>query len=331
MLHPRLHMRYTSIMPSRCNVLSRALIALALILIPVGHAFPNRYHDNPAIAIADRSNFPVFYPINEVGKIDGVSDESIIKTIANSGEFIRGTAFNISPCLMAMNHHGAYGDSVDPSYAKESKLIISAGVSSTKPFQGRTLISHVEVAGVRTEQGSGDWAVVKSPACLGKAFGWYTFTNRSTRELLDARAEVFVVSYPGDRPRGTLEIAFGNITGIHNESGMLKYNASVAPGSSGGPVFTIEDGQIKVVGLHKGGSKINGTYIYESASLRNINTFVPSEYFMAREDIKAIVALDQHYNGSNNKALPFTTTQVPDRYTSVASGRVVLRPPALMK
>ena len=315
----------------RFGVLTQACIALVLALGPSGHAFANRFDDNLAIAIADRSVFPVFYPINEVGKVDDVIDEAGIKNIADKGDFVRGTAFNISPCLMVMNQHGAYEASADPSKAKESKLIISAGVSPTKPFQGRTTISHVEVAGVRTEQGSGDWAVVKSPACLGKTFGWYTFTDRSARELLEARAAVFVVSYPGDRPRGTLEVAFGNITGMDNESGMLQYNASVAPGSSGGPVFTIEDGRLKVVGLHKGGAKIKGAYIYQSASLENTNTFVPSDHFIVREDIKAMIELDQYYNGSDNKALPFTSMQIPDREKSVSSGILTLRPSGMSK
>ncbi|RYZ91653.1 MAG: serine protease, partial [Proteobacteria bacterium] len=276
----------------------------------------NRYEDNAAVPVIDRAQFPQFLPMNQLTasvKLNSDSNESSLHS----------TGFNISPCLMVTNHHAVFSQTLDSTQSTELKVSISAGIKADGKFAGQTKSSHVELKGARTEQGMGDWAVVKSPACLGKAFGWYNPSKKSARELFESKAEVFVVSFPGDREQGALEVGFGNVTGFNNKSGTLEYNASTAPGSSGGAVFVMEDGEMRFVGIHKGGQHADKAYTFKTHSKQYSNTFVPAEQFMDLKEVQQIIALDKQYNGSVNKAEQYLKA-APQKTASKSSGRLTI-------
>jgi V8-like Glu-specific endopeptidase len=276
----------------------------------------NRYADNPAVTV-DRAAFPQFLPMNQIKNLVEVQS---LKPGESAG---RASGFNISPCLMVTNHHVVYGDDLQPVAGRDYTMLISAGIKAGAQFMGSTKQNHVEIAGARSEDGGNDYAVVKSPACLGKNFGWYEPSKKTPGQLVSEQAQVFVVSFPADRNEGQMEVSFGQVTGTEKETGNLQYNASTAPGSSGGAVFIMENGEMRLVGLHVGGKRDGKRYEFDTHTQKYTNTFIPVRDILGRDDVQKMVELDKQFNGSTNKAAAFFKSS-PDVKASKSTGRLTI-------
>ena len=281
-------------------------------------ASANRYADNPAVLATDRRLLPQFLPLVQIERL---ADAMARKPGTESDK--RATGFNISPCMVVTNHHVVYGDDMSPVRGLDYKMVIFAGVKvESQKFLGITRNTADVIQHERSLSGRGDWTVLRSPACLGRIFGWFVRSNKSSRELIARREEVFVVSYPGDREVGQLEVGFGNVTGAAETGGLVEYDASTAPGSSGGAVFDIEDGEMRLVGLHVGGRREGDNYNSGSYAKKRANYFIPvAEFF---ESVGMADAIEEGIikNGASNVASRYAG-MVPNRDASVKHKQLI--------
>ncbi|RYZ88088.1 MAG: serine protease [Proteobacteria bacterium] len=279
----------------------------------------NRYEDNAATPAGDRRSLPQFLPMVQLERL-----ADAMKRQPGTEADVRATGFNISPCMVVTNHHVVYGDDMSPVRNQDYGMVISAGVKQeSQKFLGITKNTKDVVQHERSESGRGDWTVLKSPACLGKTFGWFKPSKKTSRELIAEKAQVFVVSFPGDRAVGELEVGFGNVTASADKGGLVEYNSSTAPGSSGGAVFVMEDGEMRLVGLHVGGKRDGDKYTFKSHTKENTNYFIPAAEFLESAGMADAIEQDKASNGSENKAEKFFKS-VPNRTQSKASGRLTV-------
>ncbi|RYZ76157.1 MAG: serine protease, partial [Proteobacteria bacterium] len=264
----------------------------------------NRYEDNAATPAGDRRSLPQFLPMVQMERLADAQ-----KRAPGTEAAKRATGFNIGPCLVATPHHVVYGTDTAPESNVDYGMIVSVGVKAdSQKFLGYTKDTQDVAKHERNAEGSGDgdWTVVKTKLCPGKAFGWYKPSTQSVEQLIKAKAQVFVVSFPGDRAVGELEVGHGNITGSSSDTRVVEYNSSTAPGSSGGAVFVMENGEMRLVGMHIGGQhEANGNYTYKTHTKSLTNRFVPVAEFMNAPRVKAALSQDEQENGSLNKAAPF--------------------------
>jgi V8-like Glu-specific endopeptidase len=226
--------------------------------------------------------------------------------------------------MLVTNHHVVYGDDMSPLRGTEYKMVVFAGVKpDSQKFLGITRNTADVLQRERSESGRGDWTVLKSPACLGKVFGWLTRSNKTSRELIAKHEQVFVVSFPGDREVGELEIGFGNVTEAAESGGLVEYNASTAPGSSGGAVFDIEDGQMRLVGLHVGGRREGDDYTFSRYAKKRANYFIPAAEFLETAGMADAIEEDIAINGASNVASRYIG-MVPNRTASLREGRLIV-------
>lgn len=158
---------------------------------------------------------------------------------------------------------------------------------------------------------------------FGKLFGWYLLSDKSSAELIAEKRRVFVVSFPGDRDVGELEVGIGNIVGSDGKSGLVKYDASTAPGSSGGAVFIIENGSMRLVGLHVGGKRDGDRYSFKTYSNNVANYYIPAGEFIRSPGIEPAIEHDKALNGDANIAEGLARI-APDLNASMKARRLVM-------
>ena len=233
----------------------------------------NRFATNEDKVI-DRKLNPQFAPLGMVQRMRELKAdvEARMSNRAADSKAGRATAFNMGPCTVVTNFHVVYGNDPYANMNADNRLNFSVGAADGKAFAESSIVQPAD-KGALTEDGQNDWAVTKDPKCLGKKYGWFNYTQKTNAELVNANAQVFLVSFPGDRNVGELSISVGRVTGVNARSGNLRYDVSEAPGSSGGAVFIFENGEMKLVGLNVGGMKDGDNYHFEQYSNERANEF----------------------------------------------------------
>lgn len=299
----------------------RCLLWLFMVAFAGSSVSAIRYADNPAIAAGDRHQLPQFLPIGQIERL-----EDAMKREPGTQADVRASAFNISPCLFVTNSHVVYGSFMGPFPGRNFDIVYSAGIKpDSQLFAGFTKDTVDIAPHERDENGRGDFAVLKSSACVGKITGWFEPADISFRDMVDNKLEVFTVSFPGDRLNGQLEIAFGNIRGYDQASGLIEYSSSTAPGSSGGPVFAILDKEVRLVGIHVGGHRTEGDgYQFLTYSKERTNRFLSTQEIFKDPRVELAIKRDLEINSTDNKAKPLLR-KIPDRERSQNAGMIVFK------
>lgn len=274
------------------------------------YAGANRYENNPTILV-DRAAHPEFLPIS---------------TLVGNKEAGRATGFNISPCLILTNSHVAFSD--EGTYRD---LAIYAGVKSGNLFLGKTTKSRVEyvlnksasIIAISTD----DYAIINSPACLGKTFGWLEPAKIGFSDIMSGNFEILVIGYPSDRQFGVVEASFGKIVDYevlgNIATGLLFHDASTAPGMSGSPIFTIKDGAIRLLAIHAGGiGATTGKHTFTHPRKDNLNAAIPAEMIFGNPRVRALIEADMQFNGALNPAKNLMN-QIPSLELSKRTGALV--------
>ena len=289
---------------SRTRLL-RCLLTLSAAISPVSVS-ANRYLDNPD-RVVDRLTDRRFAPIGEIESEDdekGANGEVTGKRV--------GTAFLVSPCYVITNAHVAFGADIVPKYGKPYRLIFRAGTSPSASFAGRTPATPV-LWGAPDSLRKNDWALLKLNACIGKRpeFGWLELAALADEQLISRK--VAVVGFAADRDRGALSIGLGVVTGRDLQMRMLKFSASMASGQSGGPVFSVVDGFVRVVGMNTLDRDDETTFA--SYSDENANEFINIKTVLDNKRVAETLAQDvADWGMTNPAALPrLTSLSVKDR------------------
>ena len=261
----------------------------------------NVFEDNPDIVL-DRSLETQFSPIGELEGLQTSSDTSGNVYVS------RGTAVLISPSYILTNYHVAFDGNKPPAPGTDYSMRFRAGVGKAAPFEGNTIATVVPgligIMGIGDR--SGDWAVMKLKTPVGgrPEFGWFDAASFNAHDLFGKK--VAAVGYAGQNARGGLSYCEGMVTGYEKFLGLLKLSASSSPGESGGGVFIIEAGQIKLCGIIQGEFGLaegnNTSNRVKSYSDSRYNCFISTFEILNRSDIKALLDADKDTVGANSRA-----------------------------
>lgn len=245
-------------------------------------------------------------PFNAIGVVD--TDEAVpieVETNHWIHQRMEATAFLVSPCYVVTNFHAVFGDEPD-SVSAHKHYGVTFRVGAGRNGRGFTIEQHgrpVYWGDMAGEHESADWAVVKLDRCLGadSRLSWLNLGGASqiaTGQITNGKALVSVAGFPEGKDEDDLWRADGcHLTVRPRESGLWSSDCAASPGSSGSPVFVMENGAPKVVGLMEGAEEdrpdIQRRYVPELANLVvDINAVVSVPKVM-----QAIEA-DRRANGS---------------------------------
>jgi V8-like Glu-specific endopeptidase len=109
-----------------------------------------------------------------------------------------------------------------------------------------------------------DYGAITLDSPIGDEVGWFGYVNMSDQELRNAR--VNVVGYPFDKPNQSMWGHPDVMKDVRPQ--VLEYLVDTVQGQSGSPVYLLENGKFKVVGIHNNG-----------AGDRNLGTRINSDVF----------------------------------------------------
>ena len=212
------------------------VLSLALFSVP---GFANEFRDNPS-RVVSLADYPQFSVVGHLQRDVQLPDGRIAQHM--------GSAVIVSPCYALTNFHVAFDGDFQPIPGKDYTHIFRAGVGSDgSGFEGHTSAFPV----LWGDAAQNDWAILRLKHCVGTLanFGWIEVSRRSQIELSADHARVAVVGYSYRQNRAKLSMGIGQVLGINPESQMLSLDASGAKGQSGGAIFVLEDGRLKLGGV----------------------------------------------------------------------------------
>lgn len=268
--------------------------------------FVNEYLDNPRFKI-DLSVSPQF---NIVGKL--VRDEPL-----PNGQIKRtsGSAVIVSPCYILTNHHVVFGEDLNPIAGKSYRMIFRAGIGGdVGGFAG-----HTEADPVLWGQYDGhnqDWAVLHLKNCVGTLpqFGWAEFSHLNIYQVIKSHSIIAIVGYSYQDASNQSSISIGHALGGSNRHrDLVRVDASMTEGQSGGGVFVVENGMIKLVGINvasewSASAGKQDKFAHWDADSSNL---VMDVYHVLQSDVAALIWRDQANWKAGNPALMFQSRPMP--------------------
>lgn len=280
-----------------------ALVGIAFCQFNAGILIARGYLSNPDRPV-DARLMPFFSPVVVLRR------EREVRQFAQQPLKIgRGTGFYISPCYLITNWHVVFGDRMDREKNFNESMRIYR--SPLDDIQGAPTTT-AQVANFpewpRTQ--GNDWVILRDDTCKGNQLGWFTVRKTYERaELIDKKVPVYVASFPGNF--GELRLSRGITRQFINtpdrNDPVLGYDASTHPGSSGGVVFTIEDGYLNLIGLHSG-AKNETTKLVDNYSTEQSNYYVGLDMVLPRPSIQTLIRQDIVGASPRNPAAKFLTS-----------------------
>ena len=275
----------TGLTGSRIARLRRHVCVLSIALALITPATANEFADNPYKVLSDRSRISVFSPIG------------MAKRARREGDG-HGTAVIVGPCTVLTAYHVPFGQNQMVVHPEQYTLKLSFGIGAKEggfasvsvgvPFSYGNLVTK-------------DFALIHDKSCPGLKYGWYETSNVSSDGLAARSATVLAVSFPEDLPQGTVALSRGIARGVDEDTGYVMYDASTAPGSSGAPVFVVdENGILRLQGIHIGGAKDNSNYKYPNYSSKRANEFLNLADIFDQHDVALPLARDRAEHPSPN-------------------------------
>ena len=210
----------------------------------------NEFQDNPSQPVNDTVR-PQFAPVGIVERETNIGNNQIRRD--------SGSAVIVSPCFVLTNHHVAFGEDLTPVAGKDYSMTFRGGMGDdTRGFAGNTKATPV-VWGAMDRRGRNDWALMKLDNCVGQLdqFGWVEATRYSQQNLVNKHAPMAAIGYTSSNAAGA-KFSNGTVRGIDAITGMMQFDGSLDHGQSGGALFTMEDGVMKLAGIGTSGRHDEG-------------------------------------------------------------------------
>ena len=202
------------------------------------------------------------------------------------------TAFLVSPCYAVTNYHAVFGEGSGPRDAQtDHSVTLSLGDrSSGHGFRERVRAAPAFWGDFSEDRGGEDWAVLRLDRCVGAQIGWLDLTPRSPEAI--GAGGLSIAGYPGDKDQAVLWRADGcGVTARPQDVGLWSSDCAASPGSSGSPVFLIEDGGLKVVGIMEGADE-DRTDVQRRYSGGVANLVVDVSSILRRSEVRAAIKAD---------------------------------------
>lgn len=264
---------------------------VSLVVILSASASANDYKNTPRVAV-DLNKAPQFSVVGQL---------TWQKILAN-GDTVeyQGSGTIISPCYVLTNYHvidGAVGE-----------IRFRAGQRGDPGmFAGDTTAAPAMVSDYHNDH-TDDWAIMRLHQCAGrvKGYGWAEITTRTTRQLIAAHTKVGLAGYSyKTRTNARMSYSTGTITGLwpYDHRSMM-FSASMTPKQSGSPLFAMEDGIMKLVGLNTAqvrGYDASGKEIdiFPTYSIESANLAQGVFEILNRPEVKALLDADKATVGAN--------------------------------
>ena len=204
-----------------------------------------------------------------------------------------GTGFPVSPCLVLTNYHGVFG-------RLEGIPFPAPGVAvSMWSRDGEAVRSEgFPVAwGDLSGAGENDWALVRLEQCVGARadIGWFGLAKDDANSLPDRILST--AGFAGDI-KGRFAQQGCHVHAINADHKALNDCANRG-GTSGSPLFYVEDGVPTAVALQRG--QLNQSDpVLTAYSPDHANTAVLIARILEREDVSRAIAEDLDANGLDN-------------------------------
>lgn len=282
------------------RTIARRLLVFSAVSFVAGLIPPslvaNRFRNNPE-RVVNRQLEKWSSPLGELEAKTAGRKDGVLK----AQEFVRvGTGVLVSPCYIMTAAHVAYGDDLDPIDATDYRMTFRAGTSAGSAFAGNTTATPV-ISGSRDASHRNDWALMRLNNCVGgrPELGWYESLGKSDQELLGLR--VISLGYEAEAARGTLVLGTGHLGSIDGRSGLVSFDGTMQPGTSGGPVLIVDHGALVIaaVNVFEAGGGHGATFDRYSVDRAN---FVKSTDFLSKPYIKAVLDADKAAFGQPNPA-----------------------------
>lgn len=179
------------------------------------------------------------------------------------------------------------------------------GKGSIAPFRGVTIATPI-VSGRMDAAGVADWTLMRLTSCVGRRseFGWFQETRLLPAQMVGLR--IAAIGYLAASNRGSIDQSTGTVTGFERERGELTHSASTGYGQSGGPILTVSNGSVEVVGIitgQKANPASKSPTDFPSYSAIYANQFPSVGLIMNRPDVRMLIQQDR--GTSQNPATPF--------------------------
>lgn len=235
-----------------CAVLAACAMGQALAPAPAARA--NIF--SPDGADPRHIQARVDQPFDAIGVVD--TDEAV-PLQGDDDRFVyermEATAFLVSPCYVLTNFHAVFGDDA-ARVDRRHRYGVTFKVGARDNDRGFAAKAHgvpVFWGDMAHDREEADWAVVKLDHCLGadRRIGWLDLSPRPI--TLVSSQLVSVAGFPASMDENHLWRADGcHLSARQGEPSLWSSDCAASPGASGSPVFLIENGAPKVVGLMEG-------------------------------------------------------------------------------
>ncbi|MBS0409782.1 MAG: trypsin-like peptidase domain-containing protein [Proteobacteria bacterium] len=170
-------------------------------------------------------------------------------------ERMEATAFLVSPCYVLTNFHAVFGDDA-ARVDRRKRYGVTFKVGARNNGRGFAARAHgvpLFWGDMARNHEQADWAVVRLDHCLGadRRIGWLDLSPRPITAF--SSQLVSVAGFPAGMDENHLWRADGcHLLARQGEPSLWSSDCAASPGASGSPVFLMENGAPKVVGLMEG-------------------------------------------------------------------------------
>ena len=236
-------------------------------------------------------------PFAAIGLLETLHEVAVISDDGDVHfEHTQSTAFLVSPCYAVTNYHSVFGDESapgEPASAYAVTLSFGAGHDG-RGFAGHTRavpVVHGDPGDDREEE---DWALLRLDHCLGAdpAIGWLDLSPRPLTAM--AARTVSIAGYSSAHDRDRLWREDGcHLMARPRDRSLWSSDCAASDGASGSPVFVIEAGRPRIVGVMEGAEDdrpgIQRRYTAEAA-----NIVIDIGAILRQPKVRAAIDADLH-------------------------------------
>ncbi len=211
-------------------------------------------------------------------------------------EHTQSTAFLVSPCYAVTNYHSVFGDESAPG-EPASAYAVTVSVGARRDGRGFAVharavpVMHGDPGDDREEE---DWALLRLDHCLGAdpAIGWLDLSPRPLAAMAARTVSIAGFSSAHDRDRLWREDGC-HLMARPRDRALWSSDCAASDGASGSPVFVVEAGRPRIVGVMEGSEDdrpgIQRRYTAEAA-----NIVIDIGAILRQPKVRAAIDADLH-------------------------------------
>lgn len=232
-----------------------------------------------------------------------------VPVIADDGEahfeHTQSTAFLVSPCYAVTNYHSVFGDESAPGEAAgDYAVTLSVGARR----DGRGFADHTRAVPVMhgdpgDDREEEDWALLRLDHCLGAdpAIGWLDLSPRPLAAM--AARSVSIAGYSSAQDRGRLWREDGcHLMARPRDRSLWSSDCAASDGASGSPVFVVEAGRPRIVGIMEG-SEDDRPGVQRRYTAQTANIVIDIGAILRQPKVRAAIDADLHARAAPPAAL----------------------------